>query len=160
MTSAAPPSGKQFSLQLSQGRKPELVADLGATYHCDGFDEAVSAGRPDVVVEATGAAALVTAAMAGTAAYGITCLAGVSPTGRRIQLDAGALNREIVLENDAVFGSVNANLGHYTAAAQALAAADAAWLARLITRRVPLEEFADALRPAADDVKVVLSLGD
>jgi glucose 1-dehydrogenase len=146
--------------QVREGRKPELVADLGATYHCDGFDDAVSAGRPDVVIEATGAAALVTAAMAGTASYGITCLTGVSSVGRRIQLDAGALNREIVLENDVVFGSVNANLGHYTAAAQALAAADTEWLGRLITRRVPLDKFADALRPAGDDVKVVLTVGD
>jgi threonine dehydrogenase-like Zn-dependent dehydrogenase len=146
--------------QVRHGRKPDLVADLGATYHCDGFDAAVGAGRPDVVLEATGAAPLVIAAMAGTASYGITCLTGVSAKGRRIELDAGGLNREIVLENDAVFGSVNANLGHYTAAAQALATADAAWLGRLITRRVPLDEFAEALRPAGDDVKVVLSLGD
>jgi len=146
--------------QVRDGRKPQLVADLGATYHCDGFDDAVSSGHPDVVVEATGAAPLVTAAMAGTASYGITCLTGVSPIGRRIQLDAGALNREIVLENDAVLGSVNANLRHYAAAAQALAAADGEWLGRLITRRVPLEDFADALRPAGDDVKVVLTLGD
>jgi len=146
--------------QVREGRKPDLVADLGATYHCDGFDEAVGAGPPDVVIEATGAAPLVTAAMAGTASYGITCLTGVSSVGRRIQLDAGALNREIVLENDVVFGSVNANLGHYSAAAEALAKADAGWLGRLITRRVPLAEFADALRPAGDDVKVVLSLGD
>jgi len=146
--------------QVRDGRKPELVADLGATYHCDGFDEAVSAGAPDVLVEATGAGAIVTAAMSGTASYGITCLAGVSAAGRRIQLDAGALNREIVLENDAVIGSVNANLRHYAAAAQALAAADAGWLGRLITRRVPLDDFAEALRPAGDDVKVVLTLGD
>ncbi|HEV7188298.1 MAG TPA: glucose 1-dehydrogenase [Blastococcus sp.] len=146
--------------QVREGRKPDLVAELGATYHCDGFDEAVAAGRPDVLVEATGAAPLVLAAMAGTASYGITCLAGVSPKGRRIQFDAGSLNREIVLENDAVFGSVNANLGHYTAAAQALAEADAGWLGRLITRRLPLADFADALRPAGDDVKVVLAVGE
>jgi glucose 1-dehydrogenase len=142
------------------GAKPGLVADLGAHYHCDGFDTAVAAGRPDIVVEATGAAPLVLAAMAGTAPYGLTCLTGVSPTGRRIELDAGALNRTIVLENDAVFGSVNANLRHYRAAAEALAAADATWLARLITRRVPLADFAEALRPSDDDVKVVLILRD
>jgi hypothetical protein len=80
--------------------------------------------------------------------------------GRRIELDAGALNRATVLENDAVFGSVNANLRHYRAAAQALADADATWLHRLITRRVPLADFEKALRPSPDDVKVVLTLGD
>ena len=55
------------------------------------------------------------------------------------------LNRDIVLENDVVFGSVNANRRHYEAAAAALAAADRAWLERLITRRVPLDRWRDAL---------------
>jgi threonine dehydrogenase-like Zn-dependent dehydrogenase len=96
--------------------------------------------------------------MASTAAYGIVCLTGVSPAGRRISVDVGAANREIVLENDAVVGSVNANLSHYAAAAGALAEADAGWLARLITRRVPLDRFAEALRAQPDDIKVVLDL--
>ena len=72
-------------------------------------------------------------------------------------MDAGELNREIVLENDAVVGSVNANLRHYAQAADALAAADLAWLERLVTRRVPLDRFTDAFEPH-DDVKVVLTL--
>src|SRR4051812_18784618 len=146
--------------QVREGRKPDLVAQMGGTYHCDGFDEAVAAGRPDVVVEATGAAPLVLAAMAGTASYGVTCPAGGSSEGGRMQVDARGPHPGIVLENDAVFGSVNANLGHYAAAAQALAAADAGWLGRLITRRLPLEDFAEALRPAGDDVKVVLAVGE
>jgi threonine dehydrogenase-like Zn-dependent dehydrogenase len=136
------------------------VADLGAHYHCDGFEEAVSAGAPDIVIEGTGAAPLVLDAMGRTAGYGITCLTGVSPTGRRAEVDAGALNRAMVLENDVVFGSVNANLHHYRLAAGALARADGAWLGRLITRRLPLDGFADALDAQPDDVKVVLTLGD
>jgi hypothetical protein len=87
------------------------------------------------------------------------CLTGVSPVGRSLSIDAGALNREIVLENDVVFGSVNANLGHYELAAPALAEADGSWLERLITRRVPLERFEEALESRPDDVKVVLELG-
>lgn len=146
--------------QVRSGRKPDLVAGLGATYHSDGFDEAVAAGRPDIVIEATGAAHLVLDAMAQTAAYGITCLTGVSATGRRVELDAGGLNRSIVLQNDVVVGSVNANLRHYRLAAEALAGADRDWLAGLITRRVPLDDFAGALRRDEDDVKVVLTLGD
>jgi threonine dehydrogenase-like Zn-dependent dehydrogenase len=144
---------------VREGPKPELVADLGATYHCDGFDAAVSAARPDVIIEATGAASLVVGAVSGTGAYGLTCLTGVSPEGRRTDVDVGGLNRSIVLGNDAVFGSVNANLDHYRLAAEALDRADRAWLARLITRRSPLEEYAEALRPSPDDIKTVLTLG-
>jgi threonine dehydrogenase-like Zn-dependent dehydrogenase len=62
----------------------------------------------------------------------------------------------MVLENDAMFGSVNANRRHYEAAAAALAAADVEWLRRLITRRVPLSRWPAAFRREPDDVKVVL----
>jgi len=144
--------------QVRSGPKPGLVEALGATYHCDGFDQAVAGGRPDIVIEATGVAPLVVAAMAGTASYGIVCLTGVSTPGRTVSLDAGGLNRSIVLENDVVFGSVNANLRHYGLAADALSAADPEWLGRLVSRRVPLESFAEAFESRDDDVKVVLDL--
>jgi hypothetical protein len=58
-----------------------------------------------------------------------------------------------------VFGSVNANRRHYEAAARTLAAADPSWLARLITRRVPLERWREAFEPEGSDVKVVIELG-
>src|SRR4051794_39278241 len=67
---------------VREGVKPDLVDALGATYHCDGFDAAVAGGAPDVVIEATGAAPLLLAAMESTAAYGIVCLTGVSTPGR------------------------------------------------------------------------------
>jgi threonine dehydrogenase-like Zn-dependent dehydrogenase len=98
-------------------------------------------------------------AMCHTAANGVVCLTGISSGGHDINLDAGALNRTIVLENDLVFGSVNANRRHYEAAADALARADRGWLERLITRRVPLDRWRDALTRADDDIKVVVELG-
>jgi threonine dehydrogenase-like Zn-dependent dehydrogenase len=55
-------------------------------------------------------------------------------------------------------GTVNANLDHYRAAAEALASADLEWLRRLITRRVPLEQALDAFERHDDDVKVVVDL--
>jgi threonine dehydrogenase-like Zn-dependent dehydrogenase len=144
--------------QVRDGPKPGLVEDLGATYHCDGFDAAVAGGLPDVVIEATGVASLVVSAMENTASYGIVCLTGVSTPGRRVGVDAGGLNRSIVLENDVVFGSVNANHRHYGQAVDALAAGDRDWLARLVSRRVPLESFAEAFEPRDGDVKVALDL--
>ena len=120
----------------------------------------MSAARPDVIIEATGVGSLVFDAMQATASYGIVCLTGVSSGGRSLSVDAGSINREIVLENDVVIGSVNANLGHYRAAAAALAQADLDWLGRLVSRRVPLVSFPDAFDARPDDVKVVITLGD
>lgn len=144
--------------RVTSGPKPALVEALGATYHSSGFEAAVAAGQPDVIIEATGVPALVLQAMSCTRPYGIVCLTGVSTAGRATEVDAGALNRSMVLENDVVFGSVNANLRHYELAGTALAAADPGWLAALVTRRVPLADFRSALEHRDDDVKVVLTL--
>ncbi|PNG19942.1 glucose 1-dehydrogenase [Streptomyces cahuitamycinicus] len=144
--------------RVTEGPKPALVRDLGAAYHAEDIEQVISAVCPDVVVEATGASELVFASLTGTAPYGVVCLTGVSPAGRRVSVDAGAINREIVLQNDAVVGSVNANLRHYHQAAEALAQADLSWLERLITRRVPLERAMEAFTPQPDDVKVLIEL--
>ncbi|MET8850909.1 glucose 1-dehydrogenase [Amycolatopsis sp. NPDC004625] len=144
--------------RVTDGPKPRLAEQLGATYHHDPVEKVLSALEPDVVLEATGVGSLVFDAMAGTGSYGIVCLTGVSPAGRTLTVDAGTVNRELVLENDVVIGSVNANLRHYRAAADALGRADLDRLAGLITRRVPLEQAADAFDAPGDDVKVVLDL--
>ena len=131
--------------RVQHGPKPGLVADLGAQYHSGSLAEAVRDGEPDVVVEATGSVELVFDAMARTAPGGIVCLLGVSAGGHSLTVDAGLLNTDLVLSNMVVFGSVSANRRHYEAAARALAEAERPWLERLITRRVPLERFAEAL---------------
>jgi glucose 1-dehydrogenase len=67
---------------------------------------------------------LVFDAMDKVAPDGIVCLSGVSSAGRTLTIDAGALNRELVLQNDVVFGTVNANRRHDEAAAAALVGAE------------------------------------
>jgi hypothetical protein len=51
----------------------------------------------------------------------LICLTGVGAP-RRTEFDIGLFNRSMVLNNGAVFGSVNANLRHYQMAADALPA--------------------------------------
>ncbi len=143
--------------QVTSGEKPNLVAALGATYHTGVVEDACEA--PDVILECTGVGALVFDAMDHVAPGGVVCLTGVSPIGRNLQIDAGQINREMVLENVCVVGSVNANRRHYEAAADGLAKADKKWLARLITRRVAIADFASALQREPDDVKVVIEMG-
>ena len=143
--------------RATTGIKPELVRELGGQYHTGAVAELGLV--PDVVVECTGAPAVVLDVIGRTAPNGIVCLAGVSASGVQRLVDAGALNRNIVLENDVVFGSVNANRRHYEAAAAALARADRPWLERIITRRVPLERWREALEPRPDDVKTILEFG-
>jgi len=140
--------------RVREGPKPALVRDLGATYHSGPVGEV--SREADVILECTGAAQVVLDVMLDNAPNAIVCLTGVSTGGRDLPVDAGELNRRLVLENDVVFGTVNANRRHYEAAAQALARADRRWLERLINRRVPLERWSEALEREPDDVKVVV----
>jgi threonine dehydrogenase-like Zn-dependent dehydrogenase len=149
---------------VTEGIKPELVDALGGTYHHGSVAEVAATARPDVIIEATGVGEVIFGALANAGTYGVVCLTGVSPIGKPIQVDAGAINRDMVLENLAVVGSVNANLRHYRAAAAALDAADQTWLRRLITRTVSLEDapqfLASTREGVVDDVKVVITLSE
>jgi threonine dehydrogenase-like Zn-dependent dehydrogenase len=137
------------------GPKPALVRELGASYHASGI---AALGREwDIIFECTGAPALFFDVLYAAAPDGIVCLTGVSSGGRTMNVDPGALNREFVLENLVVLGSVNANRRHYEEAAQALARADRAWLGGLVTRRVPVEQWQSAFTHQPDDVKTILT---
>jgi threonine dehydrogenase-like Zn-dependent dehydrogenase len=136
------------------GTKPRFVGELGGAYHSDA--RSLDDLRPDIVMECTGVPSVIRDLIGHTAAAGIVCLAGISNPGSLLDIDVGALNRTLVLDNDVVFGSVNANRRHYELAAQALKRADKAWLSGLITRRVPLERWEEALEPRPGDIKVVI----
>ncbi len=142
--------------RVTGGHKPQLVRDLGATYH-GGDIGSLGDLAPDIIIECTGATPVIADAITRTAPSGILCLAGLSSGGRTIGFDLGDVNRRIVLENDTIFGSVNANRTHYAAAAAALAKADAGWLSRLITRRVPVDRWQEALEPHGEDVKTIIT---
>jgi threonine dehydrogenase-like Zn-dependent dehydrogenase len=136
-------------------RKADLVGQLGGSYHTDGT-AIIDRLRPDVLMECTGAPALIVELLGRTAPAGIVCLVGVTAPGHEFKLDIGRFNRTLVLDNDTVFGAVNANRRHYELAADALKQADRAWLDRLITRRVGVEQWTDAVERRPDDIKVII----
>lgn len=139
----------------TSGPKPALVRALGATYHAKGMAD-IAGLEPDVLMECTGAPAVIRDVLGRTAPDGIICLAGVTAPGHAFEFDIGSFNRTVVLNNGTVFGTVNANHKHYDMAADALARADRGWLEQLITRRVPLERWAEALEHRPGDIKVII----
>ncbi|HLH04842.1 MAG TPA: glucose 1-dehydrogenase [Bryobacteraceae bacterium] len=152
--------GKQRGLdvhvldKVQEGLKPELVKQLGGTYHTGAVDKI--GFLPDVAIECTGVAPLIAEVMNHLGNDGILCLTGVSSKDQNETLDLGTINRNMVLENSVIFGSVNANKHHYELAEKALLAADRKWLSRLISRHVHIDNFQDALKRQPDDIKVVI----
>ena len=138
----------------TDGPKPQLIRDLGGHHHAGSLEDA-AAIEADVVIECTGAPAVIAAMLGRTAPSGILCLAGIGGD-HTVEFDVGRFNRTLVLDNDVVFGVVNANRMHYKMAADALTRADPDWLSRLISRRVPLARFPEALEHRPGDIKVIV----
>ena len=142
--------------RVTEGRKPEMVRRLGATYFYGG-DLGEAAAEADIVIECTGHFQMLLEAGPQRVRSRIICLTGVShERAPRPVLTRGFFNRNMVLQNSVLFGSVNANRHHYELAAKALAQADPGWLADLITRQVPLDQWADAYTRQPDDIKTIL----
>jgi threonine dehydrogenase-like Zn-dependent dehydrogenase len=135
--------------------KKTIVHELGGTFHLGSLAD-LDGLRPDILMECTGAPSVVRDAFGRTASGGIVCLIGVSAPGHDMNVDIGGLNRTMVLDNDTVFGTVNANRKHYEDAVAVLRRADKNWLSRLITRRVPVEQWTQSLQQQPDDIKVVV----
>jgi len=144
--------------RVESGPKPELVRTLGATYHSGGI--AALGLEPDVIIECTGVGQLIVDAMRAVGAGGVVCLTGVGSGGRTTGVSAADVAAEMVLENNVVVGSVNANKRHWYKAAEALARADHAWLERLITRRERPADFGRALERRDEDIKVVVQFAE
>jgi threonine dehydrogenase-like Zn-dependent dehydrogenase len=137
--------------RVAVGIKPQLAKKLGAIYHCSTSRKAWP--EVDVVIECTGAGQLVVDALKTSGPCGIVCLTGIPSGKREICLRMGGL----VLENQVIFGSVNANLRHYRLAADTLALSDTDWLERLITRRLPPDLWRDAFeRDPVRNIKSVI----
>lgn len=154
--------GRQRNLEVhvldrvSSGPKPELVRELGATYH-----DTIESLKPltntfDLVFECTGVSALVMQVIAIAGPNSVTCLTGVSSGHRMLEIDVGCLVRSLVLENGLIFGSVNANRRHYELGASALSQADLSWLSRLITRRCSLAHWQEAITAHKEDIKIII----
>ena len=136
------------------GPKPGLVRDLGATYHTGSvldldFD-------PDVIVECTGVGPVIADSIQKVGAGGIICLTGVGAGGGLASRAVADVAAAVVLKNNVIVGSVNANKRHWYKAGQNLARSDREWLSRLITRYEKPENFKQALKRGPDDIKIVI----
>jgi threonine dehydrogenase-like Zn-dependent dehydrogenase len=142
---------------VSAGPKPQLVKQLGAQYHTGSLNKL--GFKPDVIIECTGVSSVIAESMYQLGNDGILCLVGVSSRGQKLELDLGAINRTMVLENQVIFGTVNAGRTHWERAEKALLNADRGWLSRLISRKEKLSNWQQALERRPNDIKVVIELG-
>ena len=116
-------------------------------------------GPADLVFEATGAAAVIFPALSLLAPGGVGILASVTDGVHQPEVDVARWNRDMVLGNRVVFGTVNAARRHFEGAVRDLLEAEIrlpGWTRRIITGKVPFAEARSVLQRRPGDIKTVL----
>jgi len=142
------------------------VLEAVGAHHVDAAAgiEALGGERFELVLEATGSAPLDFDLLRALGRNGVLVLTGIPPADRPpFPVAGGALLRDLVLENQAVVGSVNANRRYFESGLRHLERFRRRWgdtVARLITERRPLDEFAPVLTDRTSGaMKSVLVVG-
>lgn len=118
-------------------------------------------GPFDFLFEATGAPSATMGAMRIIGPDGVLCLASVTGGESPMEICASCLNMDLVLGNRVVFGTVNANRVDFENGVRDMARSLEqwpGWLARMITRRLPLDRFREGFERSPGDMKVVVEV--
>lgn len=119
-------------------------------------------GYPDIVVEATGSAKVVFDAMELLAPNGVLCLLSVTGGQTMNPEPIDLINQRLVLGNQVVVGSVNANPRHFTMGVKDFGAIDRKWpgvLSQLLTDRIPWVDHKKWFDHRGGDIKATLEIG-
>lgn len=130
-------------------RNSDLVEALGAAYLSTADTSLAGAGRArgpfDLVFEASGHSPYAFEAVGTLGANGIVVLSGVTGGSRPTEVDANAINQDLVLNNKAIVGTVNASRDDFVRGVEDLVRAERAypgWLEQLLT--TPVDGLSDA----------------
>ena len=160
---------KVYGLDVVDQDSPRaaLLDRIGGTY-IDGRKVRVDDinrvhGRMDMVFEATGVASLEFNLLDTLGQNGLYVLTGIPGGYRPIQVQGAQIIRQLVLNNQVMIGSVNASTAHYRMAVDDLSRARKAYgtaIDKVITRRIPYDNFNDAfMRQTDDEIKTIIRWG-
>ena len=154
----------------SRSPRPNYKADLaeafGARYVAseettvEGLAEIV--GRIDLVYEAVGASRLSFEVLQALGTNGVFVFTGVPGRKAPVEVDTDLLMRNLVLKNQAVFGTVNAGRDAFEAAVADLGRFVARWpdqVRALITSRRPPEDYKELATGKSEGIKNVIAVG-
>ncbi len=153
---------------VERNHKPEkeaLLARIGAGYAATSVTSlttlAARSKRIDVVIEATGNAAVAFECLQLVGPNGAVLLTSVTGAMRSLEVPVDVINKKLVLDNVIVLGTVNAKSDDFRTGIADLAQAEQRWpgfLGGLITRRVPLADAARALPHDPAQIKTVVEV--
>ena len=145
--------------------RAQIVRQLGAEYLSVAnrtlFDVVKEIGEPDLIMEATGSSQVVFDAMQVLSKNGVLCLLSVTSGERQNPEPTDLINQRVVLGNQVIFGSVNANARHFDAGVKDLVAIEKTWpgvLQRLLTNPIPWQDHRAWFTNRGRDIKATLEI--
>jgi threonine dehydrogenase-like Zn-dependent dehydrogenase len=154
-----------YSLEPATSERAKLAEALGSRY-VSGQDVPIKelqqrTGAFDVIYEAVGFSKVAFAALSALGPNGVFIFTGVPALGGPKEIDADRLMRDIVLQNQVLFGTVNASPSAYELALRELEQAMFLFpesLPALISSNHPMQE-APSLIMKSGGIKQVVHLG-
>ncbi|OGN65245.1 MAG: alcohol dehydrogenase [Chlamydiae bacterium RIFCSPHIGHO2_12_FULL_49_9] len=147
-----------------QSLRPRILQIMGGKYVM-GTDAAVqdakeAHGEIDMIVEAAGIPKLDFELISPLGCNGVYVLTGVPGDDRPLNVDGGAMMRQLVLKNQVIFGSVNAGKDHFKQAVLDLEKAKNRWsgaIEQLITSKTAYTDFDQVLtKRKPDEIKAII----
>jgi glucose 1-dehydrogenase len=156
-----------YSRETAPNSKSDLLAEIGIGYassqETTPEELAAKLGNIDLVYEASGASAASFDLMRVLGTNGVFVFTGVPGRKAPIALDADTLMKRMVLSNQVLFGTVNADRGAFESAIRHLAEFDRRWpkqVRALVTGRFPVDAHASLLHGRASGIKSVIAFGE
>jgi len=146
-------------------RRAQIAKQLGASYisvaNKSLTDLPKETGHPDIVVEATGNAKVSFDAMEILAQNAVLCLLSVTGGQTMNPEPIDLINQRLVLGNQVVFGSVNANPRHFKMGVKDMITVERKWpgvLGRMITNQIPWEQHKTWFSERGSGIKSTLEI--
>jgi threonine dehydrogenase-like Zn-dependent dehydrogenase len=154
-----------YSRSAAPNPKSDLLNSIGAEYISSDTtplaEFARKVGSIDLVYEAVGVASISFDVMKALGLNGVFVFTGIPPHKPAIPVEADSLMRQVVLMNQAIIGTVNADRPAFANAIRDLVIFKERWpeaLRQVITGRHPLENYRELLLGKATGIKNVVSL--
>jgi threonine dehydrogenase-like Zn-dependent dehydrogenase len=155
-----------YSRSPKPNDKAALVESFGAKYisiaECSPAQLAERVGNIDLVYEAVGVAKTSFDVMMHLGLNGVFVFTGIPGPEGHVTLEGNQLMRNLVLKNQVIIGTVNADKAAFQAAIRDLGEFKKRWpqaLAKVISARHPVENFRDLLTGKATGIKNVIAFG-
>jgi threonine dehydrogenase-like Zn-dependent dehydrogenase len=155
-----------YSRSAEPNPKADLVNAIGARYVSSetvpAAEFARMTGNIDLVYEAVGTARITFDVLRILGLNGVFVFTGIPPVKPAIPVEADTLMRQMVLMNQAIIGTVNADRPAFENAIKDLVEFKKRWpdaLRSVITGRHPIENYRELLLGKATGIKNVISMG-